>query len=362
MNNVTNGKYIEIEISSLLMDRRNPRIPKSHRDSDEIDLIHYMWKAYSLEDLIISINKNGFIKAEPLMLIPDENSKNNYIVVEGNRRLAALRVLTDEDVRNALPSHIYKEYPIIKEEDIGKIPCILYNRREDVESALAVRHITGIRKWETREKAEFISNFYDNNPSIVDIRKTIGSRSDSIGATLFAYRWVQYFNEKEGILSDFFENRLSLLILAFGQLAIRNFIGFKIPWTDVNYNIDSYDKEIKNRVRMLCEWLEDTKLIKDSRQITGKDNTSLSRILACDASREYFIQTTLNDNVDYDGASLRVDVDQTLHIKFNQLRDTSFNLINIYKQCKQKGIEVSDQDIAASVKATIEVLIGYNNK
>lgn len=360
------SNYDFLTVSQLIMDRHNPRIPRALRNDDEVVLIRYMWKKFGLEDLIISINKNGYIDAEPLMVI-QEDEASIYTVVEGNRRLAALKVLTDEDVRAALPE-LSKKYPL-KIDIVKEIPCVVYSNRDDVANALAVRHISGIKKWETREKAEFISSLYDSLPDktngIKEIMEIIGSRSDKIGATLFAYRWVNYIIEKEGNdLSEFFENRLSLLILALGQSSIKEFVGIKnLKWQDVNYDIASYDVEgsdVYENMKLLCSWLDDKSIIKDSRQITGQSNASLSRILECKSSRDFLVSSTLNGKPDFNGASLRIDVDRTLHIKFWDLKSNASDIVSVYKQYKSQNIQIEKEEIKSAVDQTIEILSHYD--
>lgn len=348
------NEYKKIDISYLVLDEQNPRIPKAKRNSDSIEMIRYMWRNFSLEDLIISIRKNGFISAEPLMVIP--NQDGTYVVVEGNRRLAALKLLTDDAIREKMP-----EYTKLYEKlDIAVVPCVLYSSRTEVQNALAVRHISGIKKWETREKAEFIANLYKENNSIKDIVEIIGSKSDRIGITLFAYKWIEYLNEEEAnIFEKFFEDRFSLLILALGQKSIRDFIGIELPWSSVNYDVKSYNKDIYQKMKYLCTWLDDNSMIKDSRQITGQNSNSLTRVLSCDASREYLIDTTANNKTDFDGACLRINVDQTLHLKFQDLRNLAFNLVSLYKQSKDKGMDIKEENtIKIYINETIKTLSG----
>ena len=58
----------------------------------------------SVDEVAISIAANGYYKHEPLLVIPAVPGKadpktDSFLVVEGNRRLAATLLLTDQKLR-----------------------------------------------------------------------------------------------------------------------------------------------------------------------------------------------------------------------------------------------------------------------
>ena len=64
-----------------------------------------MWREFVIEEVALSIANNGFWEYEPL-IVATEN--NHLVVIEGNRRLAAVKLLLDENERrrvgaNSLP-------------------------------------------------------------------------------------------------------------------------------------------------------------------------------------------------------------------------------------------------------------------
>jgi hypothetical protein len=85
-----------LSISSLAFDRENPRFTpdKEMGEARPVDIIQEFIRSADLKELVESIASNGYIDIEPLVVMRPRNS-GRYTVLEGNRRLAALRVLTD---------------------------------------------------------------------------------------------------------------------------------------------------------------------------------------------------------------------------------------------------------------------------
>ena len=85
-----------IPLSNLLFDPENPRLPKEFRGNrDEQAIIKHMLRDESLIELMKSIGQTGYSASEPLLVVPESEK---YIVVEGNRRLAALKLLSNPEL------------------------------------------------------------------------------------------------------------------------------------------------------------------------------------------------------------------------------------------------------------------------
>lgn len=80
----------DIAVSELLRDRENPRLPEDPQGADQAGPLRYLNDEAVLEELIRSLNDNGFFEHEPLIAYDDEELEG-FVVLEGNRRLAALK-------------------------------------------------------------------------------------------------------------------------------------------------------------------------------------------------------------------------------------------------------------------------------
>ena len=92
-------KQIEfIDVDNLHFDPANPRLPSSVVDGkDDQAVITWMLKDASIIELMGSIGMKGFFPAEPLLVTRDPKRTKHFIVVEGNRRLAAVKLLRDPE-------------------------------------------------------------------------------------------------------------------------------------------------------------------------------------------------------------------------------------------------------------------------
>lgn len=107
-----------------------------------------MAEPYFAAELIDSLLANGFIDYEPLVV---RRKGERFVVVEGNRRLAAIREI------EAHPD-IYKG----RTEDLGEIPALVFPEQPDAQQKnemrvyLGVRHLLGFREWPPLSKAQFL--------------------------------------------------------------------------------------------------------------------------------------------------------------------------------------------------------------
>jgi hypothetical protein len=79
------------------------------------------------------------------------------VVVEGNRRLAALKMMTRARAKEKGVSHrwteLIKGYKAGAFDQLKEIPYILKKSRKEVRAYIGYRHVTGIKEWYPAEKA-----------------------------------------------------------------------------------------------------------------------------------------------------------------------------------------------------------------
>ena len=141
-----------IKIDKLVLDKENPRLPKSMSNKSEVEIINFFLSDASLLELMLAIGINDFFEGEQLLVV-EKNKK--YIVVEGNRRLSAVKLLNNPSLANILESKVEK---VIEESKYfpTEIPCLVFPSKDDILKYLGFRHITGIKPWKLLEKARYI--------------------------------------------------------------------------------------------------------------------------------------------------------------------------------------------------------------
>ena len=260
-------KIVEVALENLWLDEENPRLPESV-SRDQNSMLDYIAESTSIDELMSVIAQNGYFPGEPLIVVPRDTEDGGYTVVEGNRRLTALKILQDPSVCSD---------PSLRMQDIVKlasfkptqIPVVIQEKREDVLPYLGYRHITGIKQWEPLSKARYIGQLFHNTDAkdearvrYGEIAQTIGSRRDHIKRNLDALAIYEEIEEHDfyGIENlDEKSIKFSVLSTALADTRIANFVG--IAHTDADGNHQQGDPFIdktslkKEAVSDLIRWL-----------------------------------------------------------------------------------------------------------
>ncbi|MBD1432324.1 hypothetical protein H8B06_05765 [Sphingobacterium sp. DN00404] len=138
-----------IKIENLRFDTENPRIiQRPHAKSDE-EMINALSREYPLWDLLTSIFASGIPEYEPLLVIPD---KDAFTVLDGNRRLAAMKILNDHVAyEKFLPHNILR---FSRSDAIAKINDVPYSDPQVKTIAKSVRNTADILVRELENKSE----------------------------------------------------------------------------------------------------------------------------------------------------------------------------------------------------------------
>ncbi len=188
-------KTVEIiQTEKLDFDPENPRFYRINNAHNVQAVIEEMLDDENVQDLMLSIGQKGYFPGEPLLVVKSKESDGRYVVIEGNRRLAAVKLLNGEILP---PSRRKNSIGEIKNDVVvtppKELPCLLYEDRRDVLRYLGYRHITGIKQWDSLSKAKYLAqlrnDFYPDLPQQQQMRslaKEIGSRPDYVAQLLTA--------------------------------------------------------------------------------------------------------------------------------------------------------------------------------
>ena len=92
------GEQKRVPLRSLLLDPENPRLPAEMQGESQEELAVHLELGFDAFTVAESIASHGYFGSEPLIVIA-AGEQGLWIVVEGNRRLTALRGLLDDDLR-----------------------------------------------------------------------------------------------------------------------------------------------------------------------------------------------------------------------------------------------------------------------
>lgn len=181
----------EVEIDNLHLDLENPRLPQSVAKTPK-GILTWIAKSTAIEDLMNAIASNGFFPGEPVVAYPYPGKDGHFIVIEGNRRLTACKLLQDPS-QCEKPTAQMLQIAELAVNKPKKIPVVVADTREEVLPYLGFRHITGIKEWDPLAKARYLKQLLDSTPTsepiaerYQQVARSIGSRRDHIKRSLDA--------------------------------------------------------------------------------------------------------------------------------------------------------------------------------
>lgn len=170
-------KYSDWEIQKkhvdeLLLDPNNPRFFGLNNPKQE-QIIEQLIKYEDVTDLALRIAERGFLPTE-ILIVCKENSKN--YVLEGNRRLAACKLLLNHKVAPAsYQKRIKSMSDASDKKSIEKVNVVFAPTRKDADYIIAGRHTqTPVKKWRLVNQAIFYSRRIKAGESIEALSKSVG--------------------------------------------------------------------------------------------------------------------------------------------------------------------------------------------
>jgi len=281
-----------LKVSQLLLDDHNFRFPEDARGANQQELLRILDRDFELLPIGESLADNGYFVEEPLVAIP--KAANEYIVVEGNRRLAALKLLLEKDLRPfARDPSAWEDLANRAKEDLSEVPVVIYQSRDELTTVLGYRHIAGILKWNPLAKARFINNLVEKKGKEADfteIAQETGSHSDTIMNQYTAYRTYLQARDVFRIDTSKLEKKFSVFYRAIsGTRPIAQFIGLSTDKSAQELR-SPIAPEKASALDELIGYIHGTgtakPVIRDSRQLT-----QLGEVLASKPALENLRQT-----------------------------------------------------------------------
>lgn len=321
---------LDMPIARLHLDSENPRLPEELHGKVEQDLLIRLHKEFFLDELADSMAQNGYFDEEPLVAIPQKlpvalegcnpsdekflsfikTESTEFTVVEGNRRLATVKLLLDSALQQQLKIKTWPKVSNEVAEDLAELPVILYTTRNEVVPYLGVRHIVGIQKWDSYAKARYIAKLIGDGQSLKDVEELIGDKQAAVRKSYLSYKLIQQAEEEFEIDTNKAKDSFSLLILALGQGNIKTFLGLPRKLTDINVQEPVRREKLPNLKNLLSWVFGDEKyspVIKESRGITGY----LSHVVASPEAVSF-----LEKSRDLEAAYDRTDGEEKMVIKY----------------------------------------------
>ncbi len=297
----------ELKLKDLSLDLDNPRFGLSDA-ADEEEALALLRDRANLRELWDSIAEKGFERYEPLVAYLDHNI-GKYIVIEGNRRLAAVKILSDPGLAERLGIRNLPDLSQEHQDTIATLPVTIVANRDDADDYIGFKHINGPASWGSLAKAKFGVMLFEKmpvqqQPRINDLAsdtrlqilsRRLGDSRQLLLRTLVGYKVFEQARDA-GFLD---EELLAKNTLDFSHLytmlqnpATRKFLGLgERPLNEGDIKDDPIPKAYSENLRHLMDWLFGTEDQPSLIKSQGTDRPKLTKVLASATATETLVST-----------------------------------------------------------------------
>lgn len=193
-----------VAIDHLLLDPNNYRF---HDDPDYVSAEEERFHEESVQSrafrrlrdngliqLKNSILKNGFLPVERIIARAYPPNSSQYLVVEGNRRVAALKwIKEDHDAGINVPPYVL--------DTLSAVPVLVVDAQEDesfFDALMGIRHVSGIKEWGGYQRAELVASLRDHRDmDSGDIGDRLGMSTQEVNRRHRAFKALTQMLEDE---------------------------------------------------------------------------------------------------------------------------------------------------------------------
>lgn len=246
-----------MKVSELAFDLKNPRLVEFEEVESATDeeVIQILWELMDVREVMMSIAASGFFPHEPLIVAVEDGKK---VVIEGNRRLAAVNILLDRAIAESYATNI----PNISAEAkraLAQLPVVI-GSREGFWQYLGFKHVNGPAKWSSYAKSQYIADVHRiYGVRLEEIANQIGDTHKTV-QRLFRGLMVIEQAERMGVFDreDRWRRHFSFSHIYTGldYQGISEFIGLR-PETEEQEN--PVPEEKKKELGELCLWMYGSK-------------------------------------------------------------------------------------------------------
>ena len=265
----------KIEFDKIFLDPNNPRfwtdgdfksIPdKKISDASVQNIVFSNMKSHNIEELKFSILRNGFLPLDRIVVRPIGDEK--YVVVEGNRRFAALKLLKRQiEFEEIKEQGIDDQYLKNILESIEKLDVLVYEGDENSQDVTwmlqGIRHIGGIKRWEPAQSAKLLAEQIEHNGvSFSQAGQSFGISAREVGKRYRAFKALEQMKSDDEYASIAENNYYSLFEQAISKKDVKNWL----EWDDENYKFQN-----KSNLKDFYGWITPNGSLKGKINLDGR--------------------------------------------------------------------------------------------
>ena len=253
-------KVGKVQTQYLDFDPSNPRLAEDGiKNPTDAQVIVALAEMADLSEVVESIAANGYIDIEPMIA---QRIGDRWRVLEGNRRLAAIRILQSP----ALAKGTGISVPDISAEHLktlNEVTVYAVSSPDQAREYIGFKHINGPHKWDAVAKARFAADWYrkekKNGMTIDKIARRLGDGHDTV-VRLVNGRFVLDQAEDAGVydVKDRYPGKrfaFSHLYTALTRPGYREFLGLPEEWRSDDPKPNPVPKQNLGNLRQVLLWL-----------------------------------------------------------------------------------------------------------
>ncbi|MDN3233103.1 AAA family ATPase [Priestia megaterium] len=208
-------------------------------------------KNENLADLIESFKKNGYLPVDQIQV--RRISSNEYLVIEGNRRVATLKLF----------QKMYEENREIGNLDpslFRKVPIVYYDTEQSHhhQVVMGLKHISGNKKWPALNQAQYLEDLISKfGMEERDVAESLGISMMRLRRSRKTLSLIDEYKK-----SDYGDQFQTDMYSIFEEIVKTPSIKEWIDWSEVDYKAEN----IINRDRLFSWISEDEEFVEESEE------------------------------------------------------------------------------------------------
>ncbi|MCL5736613.1 MAG: hypothetical protein M1274_13695 [Actinobacteria bacterium] len=299
MAKITPGKIKQIPTDQLDFDPNNPRlVEEGIKNPTDAQIIGALADTADLGELVQSISSNGYIDIEPLIAMP---VGERFRVLEGNRRLAVIRLLRNPKLASEIGISVPKAEASVA-ETLEKVSVYVVQSPEQAREFIGFKHINGPHKWDALAKARFAAEWYkaekDKGLKLESIARQLGDRHDTVQrlvSGMFVLEQAENarvfdVQDRHPVKGSGFA--FSHLYTALTRPGFRDYLGLSAEWRSADPELNPVPEDRIDALRNVLLWLYGSKS-DDIEPVIRQQNPNLrqlDRVLQSPTARVVFMQ------------------------------------------------------------------------
>jgi hypothetical protein len=171
------GDVDYVPTKSLFFDAQNPRLIEAGGPENQKEILRTLWREFAVDEIALSIAANGYFPYEPLFATREDG---RLVVVEGNRRLAAVQLLVNADLREDVGATDLPTISASARKALEELPVVTCKRGE-IWQYVGFKHVNGPQQWQSYSKARYIAWVHNELKVPLDeIAEQIGDQHSTV--------------------------------------------------------------------------------------------------------------------------------------------------------------------------------------